>query len=96
MTTAYGHTGTRQSRTTYRVTLPDGKEATRTSHKPYAYVVLVKGRPGDYWWERGWPWGVYRWSQSERSARNGAKEAARTGAYDEIRIQELNQEESTS
>lgn len=81
--------------TTYTLTLPDGKEVTRTSRKPYTHVVVVKGRPGDYWWELGWPWGVFRWSQSPRSAQNGAKEAARTGAYDEIRVETLVAKEST-
>lgn len=83
---------TPKPKTTYRFTLPDGKEVTRTSHKPYTYVVLVKGQLGDYWRSMGWPWGIYRWSQSERAAQNSAKEALRTGAYDEVLVRKLDKE----
>lgn len=79
-------------KTTYRFTLPDGKKVTRTSHKPYAYVVVVRSQPGGYWDSMGWPWGVYRWSQTEQAAQNGAKEAYRTGAYPEVLIRKLDKE----
>lgn len=62
------------AKTTFRVTLPDGRVATRTSAHPYTHVVIVDSIP---WNSKEYSWGAWSWSAK---LENATKEARRVEA----------------
>jgi hypothetical protein len=56
--------------------LPDGKTATRKTHREYTHVVAAKTAAGKWW--------AFRWSQGRANAEKGATEARKWIADPEL------------
>lgn len=70
-------------------TLPDGTQATRTTHREYTHVVAVL-RESDHRWDgRHTGWGVWSWAGRADLADKAAREAAK--AYATVQVVEVDQ-----
>lgn len=74
---------------TYRVTLPDGKEYTRTTARTYTHAIAVRTEGDAYSREGWWVWG---YNGSEAIAQRESMRAARhSTAIREVRILPIEQ-----